>query len=204
MLTWPASIYVRLVRWFFARRFKAFGAHTSLIFLAGVEGPENIALGNDVYIAYKTFLAARPLTGHHQDCLLSIGDGCRIGRFNHIYATRRIILGEKVLTANNVYISDNLHGYLDPDLPIVDQPVLQNGIVEIGAGSWLGHNACILGVRIGRHCVIGANAVVTRDIPDHCVVAGAPAVIIRRYDEVNREWRRTHPDGSFINTSEQP
>ena len=200
MLRLPVSLYVRFFRLVFARRFKRFGRGTSVIFPAGVDGAHNIVLGDDVYIAYKTFLAALPHTGH-ADCVLDIGAGCRIGRFNHIYATRRVVLGANVLTANNVYIADNLHGYRDPVLPILHQPIVQNRVVEIGEGSWLGHNACVLGARIGRHCVVGANAVVTHDIPDHCVVVGAPAFIIRRFDPVTQVWRATQPDGSFDATT---
>lgn len=196
MLRWPISVYVRLFRLVFARRFRHFGRGTSVIFPAGVDGAENIILGDNVYIAYKTFLAALPHTGQ-ADCLLQIGAGTRIGRFNHFYATHRVVLGANVLTANNVYISDNLHGYRDPVVPILHQPLVQTGVVEIGDGSWLGHNVCVLGARIGRHCVIGANAVVTHDIPDHCVAVGSPATIIRRYDPAALAWRRTTPDGMF-------
>ncbi len=196
MLRLPVSLYVRLFRLLFARNFKHFGRGTSVIFPAGVDGAANITLGDDVYIAYKTFLAALPHTGH-QDCRLAIGKGSRIGRFNHIYATRSVVLGENVLTANNVYISDNLHDYRNPDVPILHQPIRQNREVMIGDGSWLGHNACVLGARIGRNCVIGANAVVTRDLPDHCVAVGVPAIIIRRYDSETRSWRPTGPDGQF-------
>lgn len=190
------ALYARLFRLAFASRFKSFGRGASMVFPAGIECPENIIVGDNVYVAYKSCLAARPHTGH-QDCLLEIGSGSRIGRFNHIYATQRVVLGANVLTANGVYISDNLHDYRDPDIPILHQPIRQNGLVEIGEGSWLGHNACVLGVRIGRHCVIGANAVVTRDIPDHCVAVGAPARIVRRYDHQAKAWRRTNPDGTF-------
>lgn len=197
MFRFPASIYVRFFRALFARRFKRFGRGVSILFPAGIEGAEHIVVGDGVFIAYKTFLAALPLTGM-PDCLLEIGEGSCLGRFNHIYATHRVVLGSHVLTANNVYISDNLHGYRDPSRPILEQAVLQNRTVEIGAGSWLGHNACVLGARIGRNCVVGANAVVTRDIPDYCVVVGAPAVVIRRYDTESRRWRETFPDGAFL------
>lgn len=203
MLRLPVSLYVRLFRLVYARRFRQFGQHTSLVFPAGIEGAGNIALGDDVYVAYKTFLAALPHTGH-LDCLLQIGSGSRIGRFNHIYATRRVVLGANVLTANGVYISDNLHDYRNPAVPILHQPIRQNGIVEIGDGSWLGHNACVLGARIGRNCVIGANAVVTRDIPDHCVAVGAPAIVIRRFDAASQAWRATHADGSFLDPDPAP
>ena len=72
---------------------------------------------------------------------------------------------------------------------ILNQPIRQNGIVEIGEGSWLGHNACVLGASIGKHCVIGANSVVTHDIPDYSVAVGSPAKIIRRYDSTTKTWR---------------
>lgn len=190
------ALYATIFRWTYGRRFRTFGRGTSVIFPAGVESPGNIALGQQVYVGYQSYLAAVPLTGA-AECLLQIGDGCSIGRFNHLYATRRVVLGKHVLTANGVYISDNLHGYRDPSRPIIQQPIVQNGVVEIGDGSWIGHNACILGVRIGRHCVVGANAVVTRDLPDYSVAVGVPASIVRRYDTASATWRATLPDGTF-------
>jgi acetyltransferase-like isoleucine patch superfamily enzyme len=60
--------------------------------------------------------------------------------------------------------------------------------VAIGDGSWIGENACIIGASIGRNCVIGANAVVTRDIPDYCVAVGIPAAVIRRFDVTLQKW----------------
>lgn len=191
------ALYARVFAILFSRRFGRFGRRTSIVFPVAIEGPKNIYLGEDVYVASLSCLAAQPLT-NATSCVLEIGNGCRIGRFNHIYATQRVVLGDCVLTANGVYISDNLHDYRNIDLPVMQQAVVQNSVVEIGKGSWLGHNACILGARIGRHCVIGANAVVTHDVPDYCVVAGAPAVIIRRLDTTSGEWRRTEPDGRFI------
>jgi acetyltransferase-like isoleucine patch superfamily enzyme len=190
------AVYARGFRLLYARRFAAFGSATHVVFPAGIEGMENIRLGGDVYVARHSLLAAVAHTGS-AGCLLQIGAGSRIGRFNHLYATRSVVLGAKVLTANGVYISDNLHGYRNPEVPIMDQPVVQAGPVEIGDGTWLGHNACVLGARIGRQCVIGANSVVTRDIPDHCVAVGAPAVIVKRYDPESATWRKTTPDGAF-------
>jgi acetyltransferase-like isoleucine patch superfamily enzyme len=53
--------------------------------------------------------------------------------------------------------------------------------VSIGDGSWLGHGTVVLpGVTIGRHVVVGANSVVTSDLPDNCVAAGVPARVIRQ------------------------
>ena len=154
-----------------------------------INGGKNISIGNKVLIEYKTWLAAMPLTGENK-CELVIEDGCSIGHFNHIYATKSIILHKNVLTADKVYISDNLHGYEDIGLPIKNQPIIQNGTVEIGEGSWLGENVCVLGVHIGKHCIIGANSVVTHDIPDYSVAIGAPAKIIKQYDFTTNSWER--------------
>lgn len=194
------AVRARLFRLLHARRFGHFGRGTLVLAPIAVEGAERIHLGSEVYVAHHTCLAATPHTGS-SDCRLEIGDGSRIGRFNHIYATRRVVLGAKVLTANNVYISDNLHGYRDPGTAVLDQPVQQIGDVEIGDGSWLGHNVCVLGAKIGRHCVVGANAVVTRDLPDFSIATGAPAVIIRRYDADSATWRKTSPDGAFLDAT---
>lgn len=154
-----------------------------------IDGGKNIYIGNHVGIQYKTWLASEPLTGA-KECKLVIEDGCAIGHFNHIYATKSIIIHKNVLTADKVYISDNLHGYEDISCPIIKQPIVQNAIVEIGEGSWLGENACVLGARIGNHCVIGANSVVTKDIPDYCVAVGSPARVIKRYNFQNKSWEK--------------
>lgn len=191
------ALRARLFRLLMASRFARFGKGALVVAPIAIEGPGHIHLGDRVYVAAQSCLAARPLDSVGE-CRLELGDGCAIGRFNHIYATRRVVLGPRVLTANGVYISDNLHQFRDTSRAVMDQPIQQIGDVEIGEGSWLGHNACVLGVRIGKGCVVGANAVVTKDLPDYCVAVGAPAVIIRRYDEQAKAWRQTSPDGAFI------
>lgn len=123
-----------------------------------------------------------------KDSKLIIGKGCNIGRFNEIYSTKSIILEDKVLTAERVYISDNLHGYADPEVPIMDQPIVQNNTVTIGEGSWIGAGVAIMGANIGKHCVIGANAVVTHDIPDYSIAVGIPAKVIKKYDFILKKW----------------
>jgi acetyltransferase-like isoleucine patch superfamily enzyme len=190
------AIRSRAFRALFGRRFGAFGRGSRIVRAVAIEGPENIHLGDGVYVAAQSCLAApRPAEG---SCRLVIGDGSQIGRFNHIYATSSVELGRKVLTANGVYISDNLHGYRDPETPVADQPLVQLGPTVIGEGSWIGHNACVIGVRVGKHCVIGASAVVLRDLPDYSVAVGAPARVVRRYDVEAKAWRATLEDGSFV------
>lgn len=181
----------------YKRRFKSIGRSVFINQPLKIDGYRNIIIGENVIINYKTWLAALPLTGN-DGCFLQIGDGTCIGNFNHIYATKKVIIGKHVLTADKVYISDNLHGYENIQLPVMKQPIRQIGEVNIGDGSWLGENVCILGVTIGKNCVIGANAVVTKNIPDYCVAVGNPAKIIKRYCIETNLWRRTSADGNFI------
>lgn len=182
---------------YYKNKLKYFGKKTYIISPLHIQGCKNISIGEDVIIEYKTWLAALPLTGN-KNCLLKIGSGSRIGHFNHIYATKSIIIEEKVLTADKVYISDNLHSYENINLSILDQPILQNKEVIIGYGSWIGENVCIIGAKIGKNSVIGANSVVTKDIPDYCIAVGSPAKIIKRYSFEKQEWLKTDKDGKFL------
>lgn len=169
------------------RKYGAFGKGSVVVSPLQVECPHNIFIGNGVVIQYKSWIAANPLTGYEK-CELVFEDGCCIGNFNHIYATHSVIFHKHVLTADKVYVSDNFHGFEDIDIPIISQPVVQNRSVEIGEGSWLGENVCVLGSHIGKHCVIGANSVVTHDIPDYSVAVGTPARVIRKYDFDSNKW----------------
>lgn len=127
---------------------------------------------------------------------LIIGEGSSIGEFNHISASRKVVFGKNVLTAHRVYISDNTHGYEDISIPIMHQPVKYKGEVYIGDGSWIGENACIIGVKIGRQCVIGSNSLVLQDIPDYSVAVGSPARIIKRYNTSSMRWDKVDQEYS--------
>ncbi len=157
--------------------------------LLRIDGKQNIHIGNNVIIQKMSWLAAVPLTGE-KDCILEIGDGTIIGHFNHIYATGKIVIGKNVLTADKVFISDNQHGYEDITLPILKQAIKQLPPVYIGDGTWIGENSCILGASIGKNCVIGANSVVNKNIPDYCIVVGAPARIIKKYNKISEKWEK--------------
>jgi acetyltransferase-like isoleucine patch superfamily enzyme len=161
-----------------------------------IDGHKRIFLGNNIFIHLHAWLAADPVTGD-SNCKLEIGDGTYVGRFSHIYASSSIIIGKKVLIADKVYISDNLHGHQDVSVPVIDQPVQQTAPVSIGDGAWLGENVSVIGASVGKQSVIGAHAVVTKDIPDYCVAVGIPARIIKKYDFEKQEWRATDNNGNF-------
>jgi serine acetyltransferase len=191
------KIYTIFFKITFIRFFKKFGSGSNIVFPLSINGMKNITIGKKVHVAYKSWLAAVPHT-KAEKCELIIGDGSCIGNFNHIYATNSIVIGKKVLTADKVYISDNLHSYENINIPIMDQPIKQISTVEIGDGTWLGENVCVIGAKIGKNCVVGANSVVTKDIPDYSVAVGSPAKIIKRFCLNNNEWLKTDEKGNFI------
>lgn len=171
-----------------ARRYHAFGAGTLLAFPPGdIFGEEHMALGASTLIGAHVSLAVgmapgMPLAPGTHSPVLRIGDRCSIGRGSHIVAHRSVVVGDDVMTGPHCYITDQNHVYSDPSVPVGQQWPAEDP-VEIGAGSWLGAGAIILpGTRLGRNTVVGASAVVRGVYPDHAVLAGVPAKLIRRYD----------------------
>lgn len=189
------SIYKRLSSIVWKFRLESFG-HNSFIYKPLYVSGTNIHIGDNVYVQYKSWLASESITGNGE-ALLKIGNGCVIGHFNEIYSTHSIVIENHVLTADRVYISDNIHGYENIEIPILHQPIVQKKEVRIGEGSWLGVGVSVIGASVGKHCIIGSNAVVTKDIPDYCVAVGIPARIIKRYDPEVGKWLKTNPDGTF-------
>lgn len=110
-----------------------------------------------------------------------IGRGSEIGERYRISIANSLEIGEKVLLSPNVYITDCDHEYRNIDVPVIEQGIVQKGqAVSIGDGSYIGINTVIVGnVKIGKHCVIGANSVVTKDVPDYSVAVGIPARVIK-------------------------
>ena len=112
-----------------------------------------------------------------------IGDNVSLQKDCHIAAINKIIIGNNVLLASKVYISDHSHGQINIEslkLPPDKRKLYSKGPVIIQDNVWIGEGVVILpGVTIGENSIIGANAVVTKSIPRNTVVAGNPARIIK-------------------------
>jgi acetyltransferase-like isoleucine patch superfamily enzyme len=171
---------------FQARYLAGCGSKTHVFAPFRIEGMENIRLGKNTVIQASGWLYCLPIEG--REAKLTIGSDCVFGYNNHITSVSNVIIEDKVLTANNVYISDNVHSFENIDIPIIDQPVRFKRAVRIGFGTWIGENVSIIGATVGRNCVIGSNSVVTRDIPDYSVAVGAPAEIIKYFDPGIQAW----------------
>lgn len=175
--------------WVWAPALATCGSNSFLYPPYRIDGAKFIHIGKNSVIQAGGWLYCVPEA--EGSARLEIGSGCELGYNNHITAVRDVVIEDDVLTANNVFISDNQHAYEDTGMPILHQPVRFKNRVVIGRGSWLGENVCVVGASVGRNSVIGANAVVTCDIPDYCVAVGTPARVIRRFDPVTGAWVNT-------------
>ncbi len=111
---------------------------------------------------------------------IEIGEGCFLNRNTMIAAQTKVTIGDHVMFANGCFVGDAEHRFDDPDLPVTWQGFTSKGPVSIGSNCWFGLGCVVTsGVEIGERCVVGANSVVTRDIPSRTLAAGAPARVIR-------------------------
>jgi acetyltransferase-like isoleucine patch superfamily enzyme len=168
-----------------AARFGAFGEGSAICFPPNtIMNERYIHIGSHTIIGPGVTLSAGMVPGQRcvTDRVVSIGDRCLIGRGSGIVGHLGVDIGDDVWTGHHVYVTDQNHGYTDPRLPISRQ-VQPERPVRIGAGSWLGHGTVVLpGAQIGEHVVIGANSVVTGEIPAFTVAVGAPARVVAKIE----------------------
>jgi Acetyltransferase (isoleucine patch superfamily) len=115
---------------------------------------------------------------------LTIGNNVSVNYNVHIGCINQISIGNNVLFASNIFISDHQHGFIDTrdsNVPPLARNLYSKGPVIIEDNVWIGENVAILpNVTVGKGCIIGANAVVTKSFPENCVLGGNPAKIIRK------------------------
>lgn len=130
----------------------------------------------------------------NNDAKLVIGKNVKLNHRCHIGVMKSVKIGNDVLFASNVFISDHTHGNYsgnmqsNPFQPPNDREIVC-GDVEIGDRVWIGENvAVLLGVSIGESSIIGANSVVTKDIPSFSIAVGSPAKVIKTWDRLTEQW----------------
>ena len=147
-----------------------------------INGERFISVGSGVYLGTGCWLNANPI-GATTGPIIVIGDGCSFSGYCVVSAVSTVRIGREVLFARNVYIADHDHCFSDASRAVKHQGVGNVGEVVIDDGAWLGQNVVVTsGVRIGRGAVVGANAVVTKDVPDYSLAVGAPAKVIKSWD----------------------
>lgn len=175
----------------YAKRFHSMGVQAGIAFPPGATfGQHRIAIGDHALVGPRVALSVG-LLGESLppgDPIISIGARVRIGRDSSIAGRVGITIEDDVITGPGVFITDHNHRYDDPDTPIGQQWV-DEAEVRVGAGSWIGTGAVILpGTDIGRNVTVAAASVVRGRVPDRCVVAGAPAKVVKEYHE-GQGWR---------------
>jgi len=170
----------RLYTMLIAPRFAQFGKDSRIMPPFRATDRMGIRVGHGVLISEGAWLNAKQTQRGGEKASLIIGDGTYIGRFAHINSLQDVRIEENVLIADRVFISDEEHIFDDPSCPIIHQGTRFKGAVLLKAGCWIGEGAAVLpGVTVGRNAVVAANAVVTKDVPDHAIVAGVPARVLK-------------------------
>jgi lipopolysaccharide O-acetyltransferase len=130
--------------------------------------------------------------------LIHIGSDVAINDYVHIGAVKSITIGNRVLIASKVFISDHDHGcygkggiHSDPRTPPGQRPLSASPVV-IEDDVWLGEFVSVLpGVSIGKGSIIGAMSTVTRDVPPYSIAVGSPAHVIKRFNFESQKWEKT-------------
>lgn len=140
---------------------------------------ENVIIGDNVQIGSRAWIQTVPIPKRPKPTI-NVGDNSSIGRNVTISAAKKIFIGKSCLISYNVSILDHNHAFENIDLSPLLQGIDEPGEIEIGDDCFLGAHSFILkGVVLGKHCIVGANSVVTSSFPPFSVVAGSPAKKIR-------------------------
>lgn len=155
--------------------------------------PQFIELGENVLIGYHARIeGVTNWLGKTFTPTIKFESGASAQQNLHLTCANSVIIGKNTAIAANVTITDIHHPYIDVNVPI-EQQMIEVKEVVVGEDCKIYNNAVILpGVHIGKHVTIGANSVVTKDIPDYCVVAGSPSKIIRKYDFLSNSWIKVY------------
>ena len=128
---------------------------------------------------------------------LTIGKDARIGDYVHINAEKEVVIGDNVLMASKIFISDASHGSYSGDIQDLPNtiPSLRELVVKpvkIGDNVWIGENVVILqGTIVGDGCIIGANSVLNgKEYPNNSIIVGAPAKVIKKFNPNTNVWEK--------------
>ena len=175
------KINISLINWEMKKSLKNIGANSYFSYPVFIRGEQYIEIGNDFRCGLRLRLDALPYLDLEPRIL--IGNNVNINDDCHIACVNKLVIEDNVLIASKVYISDHSHGditFKSLQIEPNKRPITSKGPVWIEKNVWIGEGVAILAnVRIGIGAIIGANSVVTKDVPAYSVVAGAPAKIIK-------------------------
>lgn len=165
-------------------RFRNFGNNSNLPSQNIIHNPQYISIGKNFNALFNLRIEAwDSYAGKQFLPEIIIGDNVNMNTDCHIGCINKVVIGNNVLLASRVYISDHSHGKLNGEelsIAPAHRELFSKGAVIVEDNVWIGEGVCVMpGVTIGRNSIIGANAVVTKDIPANSIAAGIPAKVIR-------------------------
>lgn len=152
-----------------------------------------IFLGKNLTTGFACRFEAHGVHQGIEKCLI-FGNNVQLNDYVHIAAGEQIVIGDNVLIASRVFISDLNHGsysgdFQDSPLTLPNSRKLSTQPVHIEDNVWIGEGVCILpGVTIGKGSIIGAMSVVTKSVPDYSIAVGVPAKVVKIYDFTQEKW----------------
>ena len=160
---------------------------------------ESVMIGDNVFIWDDARIET---VERHADkkysATIRLGNGVTIEQRCHITAASDMVIGDGVTILFDVMITDIDHEYENVAVSVRVQKISVKN-TSIGENCFIGSGAKILaGTVLGRHCIVGANAVVRGEFQDYCVIVGSPAVIIKRFNSETQTWDRTDSQGLFL------
>jgi acetyltransferase-like isoleucine patch superfamily enzyme len=161
--------------------------------------PEFIEIGDDVLIWPGCRIEG--ITEHDLKVFaprIVIGNGASFQQNCHITCAGDLQIGGGTVVLYGALITDIDHAYEALNVSISRQPLIVRA-TRIGRNCFIGAGARIqAGTILGDHCIVGTNAVVRGTFPDHCVIAGVPARIVKRFDAASGAWRKVNSEGKFL------
>lgn len=176
-----------LYYWWIYRFFKELGGRVYFVTPTYLAGMKYMRIQDEVRIGRRVMLVAHPNSNSTLNPEIFIGKNCDIGDDCNIQCCNSIRLGKGVLLGRKVMINDTSHGSFlrnQLDLRPSLRPLLSKGPIVVDDNVWIGEMVCILGnVHIGKGAIIGAGAIVTKDIPPYSLAVGCPAKVVKSFEK---------------------
>lgn len=181
---------------FYKHVFGSIGKRSTICKPMYIQHPENIYMGEHVRI--REFARLETEVEYNEQKFtpkIIIGDDVGFEQGLHMACAESIIIENNVTVSAYVMIMDCAHNYLDINENVLNQKLTTDPIV-IGEGSFIGLGSRIMsGVKLGKHCVVGTNAVVLKgEYPDYSIIVGNPAKVVKKYNAEMKKWIKENND----------
>jgi acetyltransferase-like isoleucine patch superfamily enzyme len=189
------SFYQILKLFYFKIRTKTVFKNARIIrFPFDVRGKQFMEISSGFTTGFGCRIEAYPINNKK---VLFIGNNVQINDYVHITAMEKVVIGNNVLMASKIYISDCSHGSYsgnlndsNPETIPADRPLHSKPVI-IEENVWLGEFVSVLpGVTIGKGTIVGANSVVSKSLPNYVIAVGSPAKPIKKFNFVSNKWEK--------------